>query len=112
MKKMKRLLAVLLSFCCFVLTGCLDKVFYNGYTEEEVGIINAKFDSFQNSKNFAIEDSDTIALIDKSVTIGTDKLYCNGKKINEKINEIKRRTCTLRQVRYLFMPGIIAGRPP
>ena len=88
MKKMKRFLAVLLSFCCFVLTGCLDKVFYNGYTEEEVGIINAKFDSFQNSKNFAIQDSHVIALIDKSVTIGTDKLYCNGKKINENTSHL------------------------
>ena len=88
MKKMKRFLAVLLSFCCFVLTGCLDKVLYIGYTEEEVGIINAKFDSFQNSKNFAIQDSHVIALIDKSVTIGTDKLYCNGKKINENTSHL------------------------
>ena len=90
MKIRKQFLAILLSFCCFVLTGCFDvdsflyKVFYNGYSKEEIAIIHDVFDSFQNSKNFVIQDDNTITLVDKKAHANdpVNDWFYNDKKID------------------------------
>ena len=80
MKKIKRFLAIVVSCCCFALTGCLDKLFYNGYSNEEILVSREKFSSFQNSEDFVLEYFDRIWLLEKDVVV--DELIYNGKKID------------------------------
>ena len=64
MKKIIRILSIFL--CSFLLTfaGCFDC-----YTEEELSAMEVKFASFDNNKNFVLQYSNYIQLIDKDINI-------------------------------------------
>lgn len=76
MKKIIRILSIFLCSLLLTFAGCFDR-----YTDEELSAMEAKFASFDNNKNFALETAHDVFLIDK--TIRLDELKYQDKPIDE-----------------------------
>lgn len=64
MKKITRILSIFLCSLLLTFAGCFE-----GYTEEELSAMEAKFASFDNNKNFVLNYSTYIQFIEKGIHI-------------------------------------------